>query len=170
MKENNFIEFDMLPALEIDGLILVDTISICDYIARKYEFSPENKIDKYNVDSISEFSIFVLNYISKVALNCNEEVYDKLMHEKMPYFLRKFEHRLEQNNGGFGFFVGINVSVADFLMFNIFYNYLLRPGKRERYENLVMVNAPKCSALCHRLNHSSDRFREYLYNRCNKQI
>ncbi|CAG9326279.1 unnamed protein product [Blepharisma stoltei] len=165
LKSQGFSEFDLLPALDIDGLRLVDTESICNYIARKYEFYPKNFIDTYLVDSICEYRKFILGSFTEILIGDDLPGWERFIHEKMPYFLRKFEARLEKNNGGFTYFVDVSITMADFMIFDIIYNFCLRPGKIEKFGNIVDINAPKCKTLCERIINSSDRFREYLKNR-----
>lgn len=169
LKTTGFSEFDTLPVLEIDGARLVEPYALSKYVANKFGYLPMTPMDNYMVDSICEFACNINKIFMKMHEDRDTEGIRRLCTEKMPMFLRKFETRLERNHNGTGFFVGNNVTLADFIVFDLLWEQCCKPGKAETCGDLVSQNAPKVFAWCNRMQNNSQTFKQYLETRPNRE-
>lgn len=172
MMGTNFSEFDMLPCLDIDGMRLTEPIATYKYLAQKFNYypNPTNMVDCYMVDSLSNYREHIRDLFRKCFKKHDMEGIERLMTEQMPTILRKIETRLNRCENGNRFFMGNNVTLADFQMFDMIYNYMLMPGKVERYGNIVDTNAPKLRQWADRMMNSSQNFKNYLETRPRKDM
>jgi glutathione S-transferase len=165
LKANNFTEFGQLPALDIDGERLVQSHSIVRYVGQKYGFYPSDIKESYQVESICDLKEDIYLGLVPNIYNINPEGVEKFITESAPRVLGYLNKRLEKNHGGEGFFVGDRITIADFEVFQIVYDYFLVPNYKEKYEHLVDAHAPKVKALIHRIIESSPALKAYLENR-----
>ncbi|CAG9311361.1 unnamed protein product [Blepharisma stoltei] len=172
MMSQGFSEFDMLPCLDIDGMRLTEPCATYKYVAQKLNYypNPTNLVDCYMVDSVSNYREHVRDIFKECYKNRDMEGIERLMNEKMPTILRKIEARLNRVQNGNRFFMGNNVTLADFMIFDMVYNYMMCPGRAERYGNLINQNAPKLAQWCQRMINSSETFKEYLETRPVKEM
>mmetsp|Transcript_8865 Transcript_8865/g.8850 ORF Transcript_8865/g.8850 Transcript_8865/m.8850 type:complete len:212 (+) Transcript_8865:11-646(+) len=165
LKTSGLAEFGQLPVLEIDGLVLVQSRSIARYLCQKYGYYPNSLENNYWTESLLDFREDILNEYLRAKSSANSEQVEKLFEEKIPDWLRKAEARLERNNGGNGWFVGDNISLADFAVFQTVWDYMLCEAKVNRGGPLVASCAPKLRLWADRLLDSSASLRHYLETR-----
>jgi glutathione S-transferase len=157
-------EFNQLPVLEIDGLRLVESRSISRYLCQKLGYYPSDRMDIYWVESICDLREDIYCAVAKaIESNDNEEL-EKVYKEHIPWWLQKIENRLSRNNEGNGWFVGESVTRADFEVFELIWDGMLRPGMKDRFGYLLSA-APKLEAFMQRFLASSTRLQEYLDSR-----
>ncbi|CAG9333758.1 unnamed protein product [Blepharisma stoltei] len=164
LKTSGFSEFDTLPVMEIDGCRLVEPFAVSKYIAHKFGYLPNTPMEMYMMDSICEFCCNINKMFMKMHEDRDIEGMRRCCTEKMPTFLRKIETRLERNNNGNGFFVGNSVTMADFYVFQMLWEYCTKPGKIEQCGTMCTTNAPKLMQWHQRMM-NCQTFKNYLETR-----
>ena len=164
LRDPNIAEFDQLPVLEIDGLKLIESKSIARYLCQKFGYYPSDIVDIYWVESLCDLKEDMFSAAAKAYSSKVPEHIHKLYTEEFPWWLQKIEARLVRNNGGDGWFVGNTVTRADFEIFELLWDGLVREGLREKYGHLLEAT-PKLEAFVRRFADSSPRLRAYLDSR-----
>lgn len=167
LRESGFSEFSELPVLEIDGLRLVQSHSINRFLCQKFGLLPASPIEEYYAESLCDLKEDIYRHFAQLTFAKDHEAIEKEMNESMPVWLKMIEKRLEKNKQGNGWFVGENVTIADFEVFQLVHDYILREGPSEKYSHLVDTNAPKLKAWATRLIESSQTLKSYLATRGN---
>ena len=102
--------FGQVPLLEIDGLKLVQSITIARYLARKYNLYGKTLEEGALADMIVDG---VVDFNSARSAAKTDEQKEVLAKETIPKWLGYFEKLLTSNNGGKGWFVGEQFTYAD---------------------------------------------------------
>lgn len=161
---SNFSEFGQLPVLEIDGLRLVETKSITRYICQKFGSYPDNITDVYWVESLSDLRDDIINALADVVKKNDLNEIVRVYTEDIPWWLAKIEARLVRNQGGDGWFVGNSLTRADFEIFLLIWDGMLREGLKERFGGIIK-KFPKLDAFVERFLENSPRVKSYLESR-----
>ena len=164
VRDSGFAEFDELPCVEMDGKKFVETRSIARYLCLRFGYYPMDVMDSYLIESICELKSDVFGPALTATFKRDTEALTKI-YDDMPWYLKKIEARLVRNNGGRGWFVGNSVSLADFEIFHLLWDLLLRPEKRGSYEHIVLTHAPKLKEFVDRFLNFSPRLNSYLASR-----
>lgn len=164
LRTSGLAEFGQLPVLEIDGLKLVESRSIARYLCQKLGYYPADMVETYWVESLCDLKEDIFTSVAKVAWGTDAEALEKVYREDIPWWLEKIEARLLRNNDGNGWFVGDSVTRADFEVFQLLWDGLLRPGLKDKFGHLLEAR-PKLDAFVKRFVESSQRLREYLESR-----
>jgi glutathione S-transferase len=164
LRTSGLAEFGQLPVLEIDGLKLVESRSISRYLCQKFGYYPSDPVDVYWVESLCDLKEDIFSSVAKTAWGTDTEALEKVYKEDIPWWLEKIEARLVRNQGGDGWFVGNDISRADFEIFQLVWDGILRPGLKEKFSHLLEVT-PKLDAFVKRFVESSQRLKEYLGSR-----
>ena len=157
-------EFGQLPVLEIDGLKLVESRSISRYLCQKFGYYPADIVSTYWVESLCDLKEDIFSSVAKVAWSTDAEALEKVYREDIPWWLEKIEARLVRNGGGDGWFVGGSVTRADFEIFELIWDGILRPGLSDKFSHLLNAT-PKLDSFIKRFIESSPRLKEYLESR-----
>ncbi|CAG9335325.1 unnamed protein product [Blepharisma stoltei] len=165
LKHNSFVRIGKLPVLEIDNENYSECYSILGYLANEIGIMPDDWMEKYLVDSICEFIIGVNKNFTKLAIKNDLENKERIIHEIVPKWLRRFEARLSKNNEGKDCFVGKRLTVADFIVFQFMWDYFLKPGKAEIYRLMVEQCAPTLMEWTYRFLDSSPELISYIESR-----
>lgn len=164
LSRSGLAEFGQLPVLEIDGHSLVESNSISRYICQKFGNYPSDPVDIYWVESLCDLKNDIFNALAKELSTNNPEALTKAYADDVPWWLQKIEARLIRNNGGDGWFVGNSVTRADFEIFQLLWDGILRSGLKEKHGGL-MTAVPKLSAFVTRFIASSPSLQAYLDTR-----
>lgn len=164
LSASGLAEFGNLPVLEIDGLKLVESRSIARYLCQKFGYYPSDFTDIYWVESVCDLKEDIFTAVAKAIWTKDPETIAKVYSEDIPWWLQKIEARLIRNNGGDGWFVGNSITRADFEIFELLWDGLLRPGLNEKFGGLLMAT-PKLDAFVKRFLETSQRLRDYLESR-----
>ena len=156
-------EFGQLPVVDIDGLRLVESKAISRYLCQKYGYYPSDIVDIYWVESLCDLKEDIFSSLAKAIWDTPAAV-TKAYTEDVPWWMEKIEARLIRNNGGDGWFVGNSVTRADFEIFELVWDGLLRPGIKETYGGLL-DKTPKLMAFVQRFLEFSPRIKAYLETR-----
>ena len=101
VKADGLLEFNQVPALEIDGEVLAQTYSIMRYLGQRFGYYPADAKEGYLVDSGLDSIDDIMGEYYKAKLNPDEETSKKLFEEffgsKLPTWYGKIEQRLKAN-------------------------------------------------------------------------
>ena len=158
-------EFDSLPMLEIDGLKLVESKSINRYLSQKFGYGHTSHLDEYFIESLCDLKSDITALFFPLMFSGNTQEYEREMEESMPTWLQFIEKRLVRNNNGAGWFVGVKITRADFEIFQVIHDLMLTPGNKEKFESILVKNAPKLREFIERFKNSSPTFKSYLETR-----
>ena len=163
-KSTKSLDFGQLPCLEIDGLRLVQSVAINQYLCRKFGAEARTNEDKYRVESLVMFKEDVQAVLFTMAWNKKTEEMEEWYSNTAPGILEMLENRLCQNLDGEHFFVNRRETLADFTWFEFAYDWFLRPSYA-KYEPILQKNAPKFRALIDRILEKNEHLRDYLASR-----
>merc|ERR1711976_590415 len=110
--------FGTIPVLEIDGKQLAQSTAIYRYLARELGLDGKDDFDQARCDSICDYVQDFKKDIPNMVFGDEESTKaaaKKFTEEQYAPFMTNFEKLLTENNGGDGFFVGDNVTWADFV-------------------------------------------------------
>lgn len=170
LKSSGFTEFGQLPRLDIDGLELVQSHCIYRYLCQKYGAYPADEGEIYLAESISDLREDLFGTLVPMMFRKEFDKVQAFYTEKVPTFLRMIEKRLVDNDREGHFFVGRRVSLADFMMFELGYDYFCRSGMRDRYEHILQSNAPTFHAFVQYFRNANENLRRYLDSRPEKPL
>ena len=164
LKASHFCEFDQLPRLDIDGLELVQSRAIERYLATKLGYYPSDPVLIYKVDSVMDLKEdFYMGSFPFVHTKDNEGL-AKWYADNALRFLGYFNSRLTANAAGW--FVGNSVTLADFEVFELIWDFFLRPGRAE-FEK-YLESFPEIRAFMTRMLESSAHLQTYYTSRPDK--
>lgn len=169
LQSSGLAEFGALPVLEMDGHKMVESRAIARYLCRKFGYYPKALADLYMVESIIDLKEDVIDTIFPLFFKKDMEAINKVYTEDMPYWLKKMEDRLRRN-GGDGWFVGKTVTLADFEIFILIWDYFMRPEMAGNYEHIVNTHAPKIKDFIKRFLMSSPKLKAYIDQRPSRPI
>lgn len=163
-KSNLQPDFGQLPCLEVDGLRLVQSVAINQYLCRRFGAEPRTQDDHYRVDSLVQFKEDLQTTLFELAWNKQTDKMDQWYRETAPGLLQMLEFRLCGNLDGDFFFVNRRESLADFTWFELAYDWFVRPAY-VKYEPILAQNAPKFRALVGRMMEKNEGLKSYLEGR-----
>jgi len=115
--------FGSLPTLEVEGQTICQSRTIDRFLAERFGLIGSNDLERARINMVMDCVGDMSEGAFKVQGIKNEtdkaEATKKLIEETIPAQLGNFQRLLEANNGGDGFFVGNQLSVADLT----FYHY-----------------------------------------------
>ncbi|KAK2151389.1 hypothetical protein LSH36_365g05030 [Paralvinella palmiformis] len=146
--------FGQLPVLEVDGMKLAQSDSICRFLADKFGLMGRHPIEKAAIDACAETISEIRVIVMRVQTNMDipQDVKDKemkvVLEEKVPPILEKLEVCLKKNKSGDKYFYGDTISLADIHFFACCETVV-------RLNPKAFDNFPKLAALYDRVkNHS----------------
>jgi glutathione S-transferase len=170
LKTSGKIEWEGLPALEIDGKILTQSLAIEIYLGRKLCLLGETPDDEFEVISLLCTREDLIQCLTPVFRPSSEEEkthrndnIEKLRNEKLPWFLKKYEARLTKRGGKY--VLGDKISLADIFLAvtveNVFRS--TQVGRLENWGELIATYAPKLHSHIEELkkNELSEYFSKY---------
>lgn len=171
LKFSGDFEFEQMPMLEIDGHKLVQTRSIERYIAQKNGLYPSDPYLAYLVESLIDLKDDAVFQIAKFKFLLNDEAgLLNYFQNEFPKYLQKIQKRLEANHGGEGFFVGETATVADYSIFQMLHDFLLKDSKKDHGEALLTSAAPKLKEFADRFVAGNEHLRNYLASRVEREF
>jgi len=136
LKASGNLEFNQLPAVEIDGRYYVQSRSILRYLSQKFGYYPSDPEEAYKVESISDHWDDLNKNISLATFERDpvkkEELQKSLIEKHYPADLAAVEKRLKANTSQ-EFLVGNKYTMADFLWINTGYSTILNPHNRDKH-------------------------------------
>nr|CAD7197726.1 unnamed protein product [Timema douglasi] len=106
--------FGVLPVLEVDGKVVGQSVAIARYLAKEFGLAGKDAWESLQcdmlVDTLSDLRQVLSAFRSEPDPVKKEEKKHILIKETIPYYLKKFENVLNENNG---FFVGGAVTWTD---------------------------------------------------------
>jgi len=127
IKETGLLTFDALPLwIEPDGFSLVQSNAILRYLARSKGLCGKNVQESARcdmlMDGINDMREKVVVTL-RAASTQRDEAKNDLINKEIPWWLRKFESVLKNNNEGVAYFVGDSLTYADLVMWLILESY-----------------------------------------------
>ncbi|XP_056001225.1 glutathione S-transferase 1-like isoform X2 [Ostrea edulis] len=113
-----------LPVLEVGGITIPQSGAILRYLGREYGYYGKNNHESTRIDVISgavDDMMYLLDrlfYVERVE-QAKVVLKQEILSWRLEEFLNVMENTLTENDGGGGFFVGDQVSVADVVVYNI---------------------------------------------------
>lgn len=108
--------FAMVPVLEIDGKLVAQSNAIARHLAKEYNLTGKDDWEALQcdilVDTLSDVKQALMQYRAENDPVKKEERKVVLMKETIPFYMKKFETILNDNNG---FSVGKSITWADFV-------------------------------------------------------
>lgn len=126
---------------------------------------PSDNFELWQVESLLEecydaYTLFAQRFFSK-----NEEALRKAFTEDLPNLLTAIQNRLEQNNGGEGYFLGNRATVADVVVAQLVHDLYLNPIHAPYTGNILEERFPKLKGHLERVLADSEPLRNYLATR-----
>ena len=166
LKPTHFTEFDQLPRLDIDGLELVQSRSMLKYAGTKLGYAPSDPVLAYKVDSLIDLKEDFYMGVFLFVRNKDVEGVAKWYGDNANRFLGYIDARLGGNHNGEGWFVGETVTLADIEMFELIWDFFLRPGRAQFAHYLD--GFPRLKAFFERVLASSIELKAYYESREDK--
>mmetsp|Transcript_674 Transcript_674/g.1213 ORF Transcript_674/g.1213 Transcript_674/m.1213 type:complete len:393 (+) Transcript_674:28-1206(+) len=158
-------EFGKVPALEIDGEVLVTAISIGRYLAMKFKLYPEDPDQIYQVESLIDFISDIANFFDNLFfVQHNPEAWDKWLKTEGISKLKIVQTKLSENRSGAGPFVGKYMTLLDFYAAAFLHIHFFNPGQESRLAILAR-ELPLLKAFVERFLLSSKRVAKYIVSR-----
>jgi glutathione S-transferase len=156
-KQSGAAEFGHVPSLEIDGHHLVESFSIMRYLCKKYNFVGGSAHEDYLADSTCELirDIFQELFTTK-SLEAFKISY-------LPVKLQLLQKRYNDHGGQY--FVGNQITMADFCVFEFVYDYFMRASKREAELPGLTAVAPRLVEYVDSFLKQSANLQAYLQSR-----
>ncbi|CAG9313578.1 unnamed protein product [Blepharisma stoltei] len=162
-------EFGLLPCLEIDGMVLVQSKSILRYLCQKHNAYPLEMYRIYQTESIIDAFGDIKDAIAKERMGKNEEESLRWINENMPRWFGILEKRLVENDNGGSFYVGDTPTMSDFVSANFIYDFFMRPGKEDQ-RSLLETHGQLLKAHTERLIDFYPSLKAYLASRQQKEF
>jgi len=152
VKVKQDLPFLQVPIFEIDGKItLCQSSAIARHLARKYNLAGKSELEQVQADvivdciqdSISPIPVFWRFEQDPIR---KAELKRKYIEEQLPAWLTKLEALLVANNGGDGYFVGDELTLADLHLVRAQGSLELQAGLSQPF-----VKYPKLNALFERV-------------------
>lgn len=169
LKSTNFAEFGQLPRLDIDGMELVQSHCIFRYLCQKNGAYPSDDYEIYLCESIMDLQSDIFGAVGPMFFKKELEKVQQFYTNNMPTFLRMIEKRLCDNDPEGRYFVGRRVSLADFIMFELGWDFFCR-AERRNFEPILQSNAPVFMRFVQNFRNSSEGLRRYLDSRPEKPL
>ncbi|XP_002731490.1 S-crystallin SL11-like [Saccoglossus kowalevskii] len=117
VKTGDKFQLGHMPVLEVDDTVLSQSNAIARYLSREYGFSGKTNLETAQIDMIVDTMVDIVTAFGKAWFEKDEKKKAEMLEEgKANTLIPKLsalEKGLIANNGGDGFFVGDNVSLAD---------------------------------------------------------
>ncbi|OMJ68697.1 hypothetical protein SteCoe_33783 [Stentor coeruleus] len=143
LKLRSSIEFGQLPALEIDGHLIIQSIAIDKYIARKIGIVPTDTYQEYLIESLLlYFDDLFREYANFLIYASDLQGFIKYYNEELKDCLKWVENRIEAN-GNNGFVVGNSRTLADFVVAEFIIDIFLSGPRKGTLSPLIEAGNPK---------------------------
>ena len=166
LKTSSLCEFGQLPVMEIHNHTLTQTRAILRYVCQVNGLYPPqtSHMDIYLVESICDEIDDLRTPLLELTFKKDSESLVKRYQVEIANMLPAIEERLMENAGNSGFFVGDDVTMADFSVFEFLWDYFLMDGKRQLHES-SLANHPKLLAFADRMKRLTPVFQSYILER-----
>lgn len=142
-------EFGQVPAVEVDGVMYVQSQAILRSLGQKYGYYSEDPITMYKIDSAIDGLADMFQFLVKAIWQSKGEEQEKLFSEAfstvIPKFYAAFENRLKHNSSPMRM-VGDKLTTADFAFAAFFYSSALNEHNPRHKQHLEILE--KYPMLC----------------------
>lgn len=161
-KQSGAAEFRQIPSLEIDGHHLVQSGSIMRYLCKKYNFVSGSAHEDYLADSTCELiKDIIQEYIKAKGANTLEEFKANYTPVKLQLLQKRY------NDYGGKYFVGNQITIADFHVFEFVYDNFMLASQRETDLPGLTAFAPRLIEYVDSFLKQSANLQAYLRSRPN---
>lgn len=137
------VEFGQLPAVEIDGHKIIQSLAIERYIAKKANIVPADPYQEYLVDSILGYFDDLFRIFADFLIYTSDlEGYTNYYNRELKDGLKWAENRIEAN-GNNGFVVGNSRTLADFAVAEFVIDVFLSGPRKNTLTPLIEAGNPK---------------------------
>lgn len=121
LRQNNYLLFQQLPLLEIDGLKLVQSSAIVRYIARRYNLYGKNLLDQIHCDMLADGIKDLLKKMVGYPYQTDKESWRVQVSPLIPQYFSSFTAYLSRNNDQElkGFLLGDTITYVDITLFDV---------------------------------------------------
>ena len=151
VKKSGDFEFEQMPMLEAEGMLLTQSIAIDLYLSRKYNLLGTNLIEEYLIISErASYDDFYPKFRPGVFPMTDQERTNQTAKEKefleihAPFYLGIYEQRFNKNGGKFA--VGNTFSLADIYLTVHLTQIFKQSGRKDVYEKVLIKHAPNVAA------------------------
>ncbi|CAG9321589.1 unnamed protein product [Blepharisma stoltei] len=164
-KKSGLFEFEQLPMLEIDGLRLVQSLSIERYLCQKFGYYPSDPYEIHLTESLQNiWQDFIQHKVEWTWIKKDLEGWDNWCDNELPRIIQSIEARYI-NNGCNGHFVGNSTTLGDFCTFRSLYDHFMISPWSEKMMPFLRNHAPKLLEFAENFLNSSLSLKNYLANR-----
>jgi len=120
MEEKAKAPFGMFPYMSVDGELLGQSMTCARYIAKEHkpELLGGGGLTEARVNEVTDAYSDLQDLLVAAHFATNDEEKEKKKAKAAPLF-KALEDKLKSNNGGDGYFVGDNMTIADLRAFQI---------------------------------------------------
>jgi len=161
-KASGLFEFMEMPMLEIGEKRYVQSAAVLRYLCQLYAAYPTDVMEIATVETIREMHDEIYEEVMPYMYIGQVEAAKDWFHLHMSSYLPLIESQLQANPQGQGrYFLGSHVSMADFIMFEMGFNYFLRPQMRELGLEF-QFEAPRYFSFLREFPQTDEEFAEYM--------
>ncbi|XP_002731499.2 hematopoietic prostaglandin D synthase-like [Saccoglossus kowalevskii] len=147
-KASGRFPFGQLPCLHVNGVMLAQSNAIARYLANEFGMAGKNNLEKAKVDmivdAIDDLAQAMVKFFHEKDEQKKAEAKDEFKTKTVPILYGALERLLIANDGGDGFFVGEEPTLADFA-------FVTNGDYVKKFNPEVLDNYPKLKALQERV-------------------
>lgn len=169
LKVSALCEFEQLPVLEMDGHLLAQSRAALRYVCQVHGLYPTALKDIYLTESLCDEIEDLRTPLLELTFKKNIEALNKRYNTDVAKHLPALQNRLTRNTAKSGFFIGGKVTMADFAVFELLWDYFLMEGKRET-RGTAIERYPKLLAFAEKMKELNTSLATYLSERPRKWL
>jgi glutathione S-transferase len=146
LKSSGKFEFGQLPALEVNGKCLTQSLAIENYLAQKLGFNGSNPEEQYEIVSLLCSREDLLHQIRNFFFPSEkdkknlDQIKTNLLTNVLPNFLRIYEKRVNSRQGKY--LVGGRLTLADIFLVIHVHIIFWNPTRKEEFAKVLTEHAP----------------------------
>jgi len=161
-KASGLFEFTEMPMMEIGEKRYVLSAAILRYLCQLYAAYPTDVMEIAKVEAIREMHDEIYEAVMPFMYIGQVEAAKDWFRLHMSSYLPLIEAQLQANPSGQGrYFLGSHVSIADFIMFEMGFNFFLRPQMMDLGLEF-QFEAPRYFAFLREFPQTDAEFAEYM--------
>ena len=117
-----------IPVLEVDGVMLPQSMSIARFLARQFNLAGKDNLEQAKVEAVADSATDLLNKFGPIYWYEEEpkksESYKKFFAEELPKHFENLQTLANAYGEGGSFFVGNKLTLADLYVYDVLENIL----------------------------------------------
>merc|ERR1740137_142540 len=110
--------FNQLPVLEVDGVKIAQSDTICKFLAKRFDMAGKNDIEVALIDAVAAEITDIQNKLSVIYFS-KDDAAKAEAHVAIPPMFKSLERYLTNHGSKEGYFVGDKMSWADVKIFAV---------------------------------------------------